>query len=68
MRASRSARGAHRERVATFRTDFDGHLVCRATDATALDLDPRLHRIERLLEHVEWLFFEALLDDAEGAV
>ena len=59
---------AHRQRDAALRADLDGDLVGRATDAAALDLELRLHVVERLAEDLERLFLEALLDDVERAV
>src|SRR5690606_22476805 len=37
-------------------------------DAAALDLDLRLHRVERLAEDLQRVFLVALLDDVERAV
>jgi hypothetical protein len=41
---------AQRERVGTAGLDLDRHLVGRATDAAAADLEGRLHVVERALE------------------
>ena len=40
--------------------DLDGDLVGRAADAPALDLELRLHVVERLAEDLERLLLEAL--------
>src|SRR4030081_1599540 len=49
----RLADPAHRERHPAHRTDLDRHLVVRAADAPALDLDDRLHVLHRLREHLD---------------
>ena len=55
------------------RLDLDGHLVGRATDAAALDLEGGAHVVERLLEGDHGILtglggdaFEGAVDDALG--
>src|SRR4051812_35437669 len=64
----RLADPAHRERHAPHRAHFDGHLVVRAADAPALDLDHRLDVLHRLAEHLDRVLVRLRLDDVERAV
>src|SRR5688572_28905535 len=59
---------ADAERQAAVRIDLDRYLVVRATDPARLDLETRLHVVERLLEHLERVVARALLDDVEALV
>src|SRR5437868_5288614 len=58
----------HRQGDATLGANLDGDLIRRATDATALHLELRLHVVERLPEDVDRLFLEAIADDVESTV
>src|SRR4029079_8956859 len=64
---------AYRERSGALRTNFDWNLVSRTTDATAADLDARLHIVERVMEdtqrldlHASFNIVERTVDDAFG--
>src|SRR5438034_5373475 len=45
-----------------------GHLVVRAADAAALDLEHRRHRLDGLLEHLDGRLAGLLADPLQGAV
>src|SRR5690242_4245092 len=64
---------AEREGVRAVRLDLDRHLVGRATDAAAADLEGRTDVVERLLERHDGVLlvlggdpFECVVDDALG--
>src|SRR4029453_1971164 len=59
---------AQRERRAPLRVDLDRNLVVRAAHAPALDLERRLHVVDRLLEELERVVLGLLLHDAERVV
>src|SRR6187401_1720403 len=59
---------ADAQRQAPVRIHFDGHLVVGAADAPRLDLETRLHVVERLLEDLERIVAGALLDNLEALV
>src|SRR3989338_7548248 len=59
---------AHRERRPTVRPHLDGDLVRGAADAPRLDLDGRLHVVDRGLEHLERFLLRLVLDRRERVV
>src|SRR6188768_2648008 len=56
------------QRVGAARLDLDRHLVGRAADATALDLEGRAHVVERLLERGDSVLAVLGLDALQGGV
>ena len=59
---------AQGERGAPGGVDLDRHLVVRAADAAALDLEGGLDVVDGLLEDLERVVLGLLLHDAEGVV
>jgi hypothetical protein len=56
------------ERLGALRANLDRHLIGRAADAAAADLDAGLHVVERVVEHADRLALGARLDGLEGAI
>src|SRR6476469_4502577 len=66
--ARRGDQPADRQRLRTFRTHFDRHLIGRTADAAAADFDARLHVVQRVMEHANGLALGALLDGFHGTI
>jgi hypothetical protein len=59
---------AHAERERAVRANVDRHLVRRATDAAALDLDLGPDVAQRAVPHLQRIVLGALGDQVEGLV
>src|SRR3989442_9933340 len=59
---------AHRERARTALRHLDGHLVVRAADAAALDLEHGRDRLHGLLQHLDGRLASLIADLLERAV
>src|SRR5690606_16591248 len=62
------AQPAHGEGQPTHRAHFNRHLVVRATDTTALDLDHRARVLQRLAENLEGLLARLAANELERAI
>src|SRR5918999_254587 len=57
-----------RQRIGPAGIDFDGHLVSRAADAPALDLQARSDVVQGVVQYLDRARTRALLDEREGIV